>query len=70
MIGKLIVCGRDRRECIERLKRAIRETVVEGVKTTLSLQDWILSQPEFISGDYTIHWLEQKLAEEKTTKKE
>ena len=62
MIGKLIVHGRDRRECIERLKRAIRETVIEGVKTTLPLQGWILEQPEFISGDYTIHWLEQKLA--------
>ncbi|MCK5374771.1 MAG: acetyl-CoA carboxylase biotin carboxylase subunit [Alphaproteobacteria bacterium] len=63
MIGKLIVHGRDRQECIERLKRAIRETVIEGIKTTLPLQEWILSQPEFISGDYTIHWLEQKLAE-------
>jgi len=63
MIGKLIVHGRDRRECIERLKRAIRETVIEGVKTTLPLQEWILNQPEFISGEYTIHWLENKLAE-------
>ena len=63
MIGKLIVHGRDRRECIERLKRAIRETVIEGVKTTLPLQEWILEQPEFVSGKYTIHWLENKLAE-------
>lgn len=63
MIGKIIVQGRDRRECIERLKRAIRETVIEGVKTTLPLHEWILEQPEFISGDYTIHWLEQKLAD-------
>lgn len=63
MIGKLIVHGRDRSECIERLKRAIVETVVDGVKTTLPLHLWILSQPDFVSGDYTIHWLEQKLAE-------
>ncbi len=63
MIGKLIVHGRNREECIKRLLRAIRETVVEGVKTTLPLHEWILKQPEFISGDYTIKWLEEKLAE-------
>ncbi len=63
MVGKLIVHGRDREECIRRLKRAIRETVVEGIKTTLPLHYWILQQPEFISGDYTIHWLENKLKE-------
>lgn len=63
MIGKLIVHGRNREECINRLLRAIRETVIEGVKTTLPLHEWILKEPDFISGDYTIHWLEQKLAE-------
>lgn len=63
MIGKLIVHGKDRDEAIRRLRRAIAETVVEGVKTTLPLQSWITEQPEFLSGDYTIHWLEKKLAE-------
>jgi acetyl-CoA carboxylase, biotin carboxylase subunit len=63
MIGKLIVHGRNREECIRRLKRAIVETVVEGVKTTLPLHRWILEQEEFLSGDYTIHWLEKKLAD-------
>jgi acetyl-CoA carboxylase biotin carboxylase subunit len=63
MIGKLIVHGRDREECIRRLRRAIRETVVDGIKTTLPLHYWILEQPEFISGQYTIHWLEKKLKE-------
>lgn len=63
MIGKLIVHGRNRDECIRRLRRAIVETVVEGVKTTLPLHLWILDQPDFQSGDYTIHWLEKKLAE-------
>ncbi|MDB2682870.1 acetyl-CoA carboxylase biotin carboxylase subunit [Alphaproteobacteria bacterium] len=64
MIGKLIVHGRNRDECIRRLRRAIRETVIEGVKTTLPLHDWILQQEEFISGDYTIHWLEKQLADQ------
>ena len=51
MIGKLIVHGRNREECIRRLRRSINETVVEGVKTTLPLHLWILEQPEFLSGD-------------------
>ncbi|MGH1456477.1 MAG: acetyl-CoA carboxylase biotin carboxylase subunit [Alphaproteobacteria bacterium] len=68
MIGKLIVHGRNREECIKRLLRAIRETVIEGVKTTLPLHDWILRQPEFVSGDYTIHWLEKKLIEKSADK--
>ncbi len=63
MVGKLIVHGRTREECIRRMRRAIVETVIEGVKTTLPLHLWILDQPDFQSGDYTIHWLEKKLAE-------
>lgn len=63
MVGKLIVHGRNRDECIRRMRRAITETVVDGVKTTLPLHLWILEQPEFLSGDYNIHWLEKKLAE-------
>lgn len=61
MIGKLIVHGANRDECIRRLRRAISETVVDGIKTTLPLHDWILSQGDFLSGDYTIKWLEQNL---------
>lgn len=63
MIGKLIVHGRNREECIRRLRRAIMETVVEGVKTTLPLHYWITEQPAFIDGSYNIHWLEEKLEE-------
>ncbi len=63
MIGKLIVHGRNREECIRRMKRAIRETIVSGVKTTLPLHDWILKQDEFLSGEYSIKWLEEALAE-------
>ncbi len=63
MIGKLIVHGRDRDQAIRRLRRAIVETVVDGVKTTLPLHDWITNQDDFVTGDYNIHWLEKKLAE-------
>ncbi len=66
MVGKLIVHGRTREECIRRLRRAITETVIEGVKTTLPLHMWITEQPDFLTGDYTIHWLEKKLEERKS----
>jgi len=62
MIGKLIVHGRNREEAIKRLRRAIVETVVEGVKTTLPLHEWITSQDAFLDGSYDIHWLEKELA--------
>ena len=61
MVGKLIVHGRNREECLKRLNRCIDETVIEGIQTTLPLHKWIINQPEFIAGDYTIHWLEQQL---------
>ncbi len=62
MIGKLIVYGSNREECIRRLRRSIVETVVDGVKTTLPLHDWILQQGDFLSGNYTIKWLEEQLS--------
>lgn len=68
MVGKLIVHGRNREECIRRLRRAIVETVVDGVKTTLPLHHWITEQPAFIDGSYNIHWLEKKLAEREAQK--
>lgn len=61
MIGKLIVHGKDREECIRRLRRAITETVVDGIKTTLPLHMWIVNHPDFQTGDYNIHWLEKQL---------
>ncbi|MGE4313396.1 MAG: acetyl-CoA carboxylase biotin carboxylase subunit [Pseudobdellovibrionaceae bacterium] len=63
MVGKLIVHGRNREEAIQRLRRAIQETIIDGVKTTLPLHLWITADPEFLKGEYTIHWLEKKLAE-------
>lgn len=63
MVGKLIVHGRTREECIRRMRRALNETVVEGIKTSLPLHRWIMEQPEFLSGEYSIHWLEKKLAD-------
>ena len=62
MIGKLIVSGRTREGAILRLKRALEEMVIEGVKTSIPLHQALLEDPEFNSGDYTIKWLEEWLA--------
>ncbi|MFS0849914.1 acetyl-CoA carboxylase biotin carboxylase subunit [Novosphingobium panipatense] len=62
MIGKLIVSGRSRNGAIMRLKRALEEMVIDGVKTSIPLHQALLEDPEFKSGDYTIKWLEEWLA--------
>ena len=66
MIAKLIVYGRTREGCILRLKRALEEFVVEGMKTTVPLQQRIIRNEEFLKGDYTIKWLERWLEEGKS----
>ncbi len=63
MIAKLIVYGRTREGCIMRLKRALEEMVIGGVKTSIPLHRALLEEPDFLSGDYTIKWLEEWLAE-------
>ena len=62
MIAKLIVSGRSREGCIMRLKRALEEMVVSGVKTSIPLHQALMNEPDFIHGDYTIKWLEEWLA--------
>ncbi len=64
LVAKLIVHGRTRSEAIARMSRALDEFVVEGIKTTLPLHRKIIRNPEFQSGDYTIHWLERFVAEQ------
>ncbi|MFM6853048.1 MAG: acetyl-CoA carboxylase biotin carboxylase subunit [Sphingopyxis sp.] len=62
MIAKLIVYGRTREGCLMRLRRALEEMVVEGVKTTIPLHQDLLRDPDVINGNYTIKWLEEWLA--------
>ena len=58
MIAKLIVYGRTRNGCLMRLRRALEEFVVDGVETTIPIHQEIISDPDFINGNYNIHWLE------------
>ena len=62
LIGKLIVHGRNRVECLMRLRRALDEYVVDGVNTTLPLFRDLVSNPDVQDGNYDIHWLEHYLA--------
>jgi acetyl-CoA carboxylase biotin carboxylase subunit len=66
MIAKLIVYGSSRERCIMRLRRALEEMVIDGVKTTIPLHQKLINEPDFLSGNYTIKWLEEWLAREAT----
>jgi len=58
LIAKLIVYGNDRADCMMRLRRALAETIVGGIDTTLPLFEALLKDPDILAGDYNIHWLE------------
>jgi acetyl-CoA carboxylase biotin carboxylase subunit len=62
LVGKLIVHGKTRTECLMRLKRALDELIVDGIETTLPLFRALAQEPAIIDGDYHIHWLEEFLA--------
>jgi acetyl-CoA carboxylase biotin carboxylase subunit len=64
LIAKLVVHGRDREQCLMRLRRALDEFVIGGVETTLPLHQRIIELPAFVEGDYDIHWLERWLDEQ------
>jgi acetyl-CoA carboxylase biotin carboxylase subunit len=64
MIAKLIVYGSTRERCIMRLRRALEEMVIDGVKTTIPLHQKLINEPDFLAGNYTIKWLEEWLARE------
>ena len=63
MIGKLIVFGDDRDHCIARLRRSLSEMALSGVDTTIPLFIDLIEEPDFQSGDYHIHWLEEWLTQ-------
>jgi acetyl-CoA carboxylase biotin carboxylase subunit len=62
LVGKLIVHGKTRGECLMRLKRALDEFVIDGIETTLPLFRALVREKDIIDGDYHIHWLEDFLS--------
>lgn len=59
MIAKLIIHGKTRNSALMRLRRALEECIIMGVKTTIPLHQSIISQADYIDGRYDIHWLEK-----------
>ncbi len=64
MVAKLIVYGTTRDGAMRRLRRALEEFVIDGIKTTIPLHQAVIEDSEFLSGDYTIKWLEEWLAKQ------
>ena len=61
LVAKLIVHGKTRKECLMRLRGALEEFVVGGIRTTIPLHANLINNNEFIAGNYDIHWLEEYL---------
>ena len=61
LIGKLIVHGKNRTECLMRLRRSLSEFVIDGIETTIPLFQALVNEKDIIDGDYSIHWLEKYL---------
>lgn len=61
MVAKLIVYADDRQQCLMRLKRALKEYVIDGIKTTIPLHQKLVDNKKIKDGQYTIHWLEKNL---------
>ena len=69
MVGKVIAYGATREQAIGRMRIALSEMVVEGILTNLPLHRDMLNDMRFVKGGVSIHYLEQKLAQEQTKKK-
>ncbi|HUO94306.1 MAG TPA: acetyl-CoA carboxylase biotin carboxylase subunit [Rhizomicrobium sp.] len=65
LAGKLIVHGKNRNECLMRLRRALDELVVGGIETTIPLFQHLVRETDILNGEYNIHWLEKFLASKK-----
>ena len=61
LIGKLIVHGKSRNECLMRLRRCLSEFVIDGIDTTIPLFAELVKQADIANGLYDIHWLEKHL---------
>jgi acetyl-CoA carboxylase biotin carboxylase subunit len=61
LIGKLIVHGKNRNECLMRLRRCLSEFVIDGIETTIPLFSELVRHPDIANGMYDIHWLEKFL---------
>jgi acetyl-CoA/propionyl-CoA carboxylase biotin carboxyl carrier protein len=61
LVGKLIVWGKDRRVAIARMRRALDEMEVGGIATTIPADKAILEHPDFVAGEHSTRWVEDRL---------
>jgi acetyl-CoA carboxylase biotin carboxylase subunit len=64
MIGKVIAYGDTREQAIRRMRIALSEMVVEGILTNIPLHQELMHDTRFVAGGTSIHYLEQKLAQQ------
>ncbi len=60
MVSKLVVLGRDRQEAIARMKRALSEYIITGVKTNIPFHKAVMNDESFAKGDYSTHFIEER----------
>jgi acetyl-CoA carboxylase biotin carboxylase subunit len=65
IIAKVIVWGRDRREAILRMDRALQEFTIKGIKTTIPFHRWLVNNPRFIQGDFDTTFVDQEYLRKK-----
>ena len=58
MIAKLIVVAQTREECIVKMRRALDEFIIEGIKTTIPLQIQLMNSKDFVEGNFTTKFME------------
>jgi acetyl-CoA carboxylase biotin carboxylase subunit len=58
MIAKLITVAQTREEAIAKMKRALHEFVIDGIKTTIPFHKKLMDDPDFVAGNYTTKFLE------------
>ena len=58
MIAKLITTAQSREEAISKMKRALEEFIVEGIKTTIPFHQKLMSDPAYLNGKYTTKFME------------
>ena len=59
MIAKLITTAQTREEAINKMKRALQEFVIEGVKTTIPFHLQLMDHPDYLAGNYTTKFMEE-----------
>ena len=70
IIAKVIAWGRNRQEAILRMDRALRELVIQGVKTTIPFHRWLINHPSFVKGDFDTTFVDREYLQKRREQKD